>query len=680
MQNLNANIKRLPSFQNINYDKIKQELMDLLQKNLQRINYILLEKPNTWESLLPELMLIDNKLNCFWSPIQHLHGVLNKEALRVTYEECLPLLSEYSTDLGQNIELQQAFYRISTSTTFDSLNYAQKKVIKDALRDFHLSGVDLPAPKKRRFREICTELAKLTTQFENNLLDSTQNWQKHIIDETQLAGIPDLAKQGAAELAATKNLNGWLLTLDFPCYLAVLSYANDPQLREEIYTAYVTRASELSPNPDWDNSSLMFEILKLRDEKAKLLGFTNYTEYSLATKMVESPQHVIEFLERLLLHCKPHAKCDYDTLCDFARKQFGIKALNPWDITYYSEKLREEKYNISQEKLRPYFPIEQVLKGFFTILQKLYGISVEPINDVDTWHEDVRCYEIYDEKQTLRGICYVDLYARQHKRSGAWMADYCQRFRLQDGSVQIPVAFITCNFMPPTTDHPALLTHDDVVTLFHEFGHGLHHMLTTIDYSDISGISGVPWDAVELPSQFMENWCWQHDAIPLISKHYETGEPLPDAELQQLIDAKNFHAGLAMVRQIEFALFDMQIHAEFDAKKGDCIQSILNTIRQQASVIPVAEFNRFQHSFAHIFAGGYAAGYYSYLWAEVLSSDAFAKFEETGIFNSTTGQEFLTEILQQGGSKEPLELFVAFRGREPKIEALLRHCGFNQSV
>lgn len=677
MQHLKTTAKNFPAFNHINFSDYTQELTKLLQINREQIANILSSNPSEWHDLLPKLMLIDNKLNCFWSPLQHLHSVANNKQLRTLYSECLPLLTEYATELGQNTKLQEAYSQIHDSATFQTLDCAQKQVINNALRDFHLAGVDLPTAKKQRFRKICQQLAALTTQFENNLLDATQNWQKHITDETLIAGIPETALQRAAELAQREHKSGWILTLDFPCYHAVISYADNAALRQEIYRAYVTRASELGEKPEWDNSQLMYDIIKLRDEQAKLLGFTNYAEYSLATKMVDNPQQAIDFLENLLSHCKVYAKADYAALVKFAHQQYQIDTLEPWDIAYYSEKLCKHEYSISQETLRPYFPIEKVLKGLFEILQRLFGITAKLVEEAETWHPDVSCYEIHDQQGALRGICYLDLYAREGKRSGAWMDDYCARFRLQDGTIQTPIAFITCNFMPPNSSHPALLTHDDVVTLFHEFGHGLHHMLTTIDYLDVSGIAGVPWDAVELPSQFMENWCWQKEALTLISQHYQTGEPLPETDFQRLFDAKNFQAGLAMVRQIEFALFDMHLHTEFNADNSNNIQATLDAVRQQTSVYTVPKFNRFQHSFAHIFAGGYAAGYYSYLWAEVLSSDAFAKFEETGIFNPDTGHDFLTKILQQGGSKAPQELFIAFRGREPKIDALLRHSGFD---
>ncbi len=678
MQDTSAYLKNLPVFSTLNLDGITQALENLLENSRYQIQTLLAEKPKQWEDLLPKLMLLDNKLHCFWSPIQHLQSVANNSQIRSIYQDCLPLLTEYFTEMAQNLELQQAFQSIFTSPTFDQLDTAQQQVIKNALRDFHLAGVDLPHSKKQRFREISTQLASLQNQFENNVLDATQHWKKYIIDAALLSGLPETALQVAQELAAKENFAGWILTLDFPCYFAVISHADNSELRQEIYHAYLTRASEIASHPDWDNSEVMLKILQLRHEQATLLGFSNYAEYSLATKMAKSSAEVIKFLENLLQHCKPFAKVDYITLTDFVKQHYLATKLNPWDIAYYSEKLRKYQYAISHEQLRPYFPIEQVLKGLFTVINKLYGITIKLITDVDVWHPDVSCYELYDAT-TLRGICYLDLYTRPNKRSGAWMDSFCQRFRFPDSTVQIPVAFITCNFTPPTKTQLALLTHDDVITLFHEFGHGLHHMLTTIDYAEVSGIAGVPWDAVELPSQFMENWCWQHVVFPLLSSHYKTGDPLPKTDFERLMSAKNFQAGMAMIRQIELALFDIRIHAERNHDTGHTIQAILDDVRQQTSVTPIVSYNRFQHSFTHIFSGGYAAGYYSYLWAEVLASDAFAKFEETGIFNPETGQEFLTNILQRGGSADMMALFVAFRGREPHIDALLRHSGFKGS-
>jgi len=669
-----TDIKNLPNFSSINFSKINQELLKLLDENRRQIESILATHPSEWQELIPKLTLIDNKLNCFWSPINHLHGVSNTQSLREVYELCLPALISYANELGQNTELQQAFYRIKHSGTFASLSQAQKKVINNALRDFHLAGVDLPASKKLRFQEISSNLAKLSTQYENNLLDATQSWQKHVTDKKILAGLPETALNRARGTAKKQNLDGWILTLDFPSYFAVISHAENAELRQEIYKAYTTRASELADQPALDNSHIMIEILQLRHEKAKLLEYLTYADYSVETKMVESASKVIQFLEDLIEKCKPYAKAEYQQLTEFVLEHHQIEQLNPWDIAYYSEKLKEFSFNVSQEKLRPYFPVDRVLEGFFTIVNKLYGITFKSDHSTDVWDESVKCYELYDRDEHLRGICYLDLYTRKDKRSGAWMDSYCQRFRLDDGRSQLPVAFITCNFMPPSNSHPSLLTHDDVTTLFHEFGHGLHHLLTTVDHYDISGIAGVPWDAVELPSQFMENWCWQKETMPLISRHYQSGEPLPDRELDQLIQAKNFQSAMAMLRQLEFALFDIKIHTEFDPKSND-IQTILDQVRANTSVVPISEFNRFQHSFSHIFAGGYAAGYYSYLWAEVLSADAFTKFEETGIFNAQTGDEFLTQILQQGGSAEPLELFVNFRGRKPTDDALLKSHG-----
>ncbi len=548
-------------------------------------------------------------------------------------------------------------------------------MVDNALRDFKLSGFDLPEDKKARFKEIQQRLSQLTTKFEENVLDATQAWTKLITDEQQLAGLPDSARALAKQTAAQKEKTGWLFTLDFPSYYAVMSYADDRQLRYEMYQAYVTRASDQGPNAgEFDNSDVMQEILALRHESAVLLGFANFAERSLARKMAKTSQQVLDFLNDLADKSHSYAQRDLDALREFAAQQ-GLTDLQAWDLGYYSEKLREHQYAINQETLKPYFPETKVIPGLFEVVKRLYGINIEEVTDVDTWHPDVRFYEIKDQQGVTRGQFYLDLYARENKRGGAWMDDCIGRNRLHDGDVQTPVAFLTCNLSPPVGDQPALFTHDEVNTLFHEFGHGLHHMLTQVDYIGVSGINGVAWDAVELPSQFMENWCWERDALNIITGHYQTGEVLPDDLFDKLQASKNFQSAMQMVRQLEFALFDFRLHAELKPDAVAPVQETLDEVRDKVAVVKPPAFNRFQHGFSHIFAGGYAAGYYSYKWAEVLSADAFAKFEENGIFDRKTGEAFLHCILEQGGSQEPMDLFVAFRGREPTIDALLRHSG-----
>jgi oligopeptidase A len=543
------------------------------------------------------------------------------------------------------------------------------------LRDFHLSGVDLAADKQARYKEISQQLSKLASQFEENLMDATNAWQKVITDVEQLQGLPESALAQAKQSAEAEGKEGWLISLQFPSYLAVMTYADNRELRREHYQAYSTRASDQSPDADkWDNSEAMEQILALRHEKAQLLGFNNYAEYSLATKMADSTDTVVNFLEDLAEKSLGQAQRDLDELRQFAASEHGLEELQAWDIGYYSEKMRQHFYQLSQEQVKAYFPVSRVLPGLFAIVEKLYGLQISPITEFDSWHPDAHFYQIIDKDQQPRGRFYLDLYARAKKRGGAWMDDCVGRKKTADG-IQHPVAYLVCNFTPPTGDQPALLTHDEVETLFHEFGHGLHHMLTQIDHLGVSGINGVEWDAVELPSQFMENWCWEKEALALISGHYQTGEALPDQLFAKMLAAKNFQAGMMMVRQLEFSLFDFKIHQDYDPAQGGRIYQTLQSIRDRVAVVKPPSFNRFAHSFSHIFAGGYAAGYYSYKWAEVLSADAFSLFEENGIFDRATGEAFLHNVLEQGGSSEAMSLFKNFRGREPKIDALLRHNG-----
>ncbi|MGZ8143367.1 MAG: oligopeptidase A [Methylosarcina sp.] len=629
----------------------------------------------TWKNLIEPLENIEDKLNKAWSPVSHMNSVVNSDALREAYNACLPKLSEYSTEMGQNEALFKAYRAIAESDEYQSLDTAQKKIIENALRDFRLSGIDLDAEKKQRFKEISQELSSLASRYEENVMDATNAWTKLFTDELDLTGLPESALAQARQTAELNNENGWMITLQFPSYHAVMTYADNRELRREHYEAFSTRASDRGPNAGrWDNSEIMEKILALRHEKARLLGFNNYAELSLATKMAENPDDVIRFLEDLSDKSWRQARRDLAELREFARDYYGIHDLQSWDIGYYSEKMRQHYYQLSQEELRTYFPVTKVLPGLFAVVEKLYGLNISEIHGFDTWHPDVRFFEITDSNGDLRGRFYIDLYARPKKRGGAWMDDCINRKKI-DGEIQTPVAYLTCNFTPPTGSDPALLTHDEVTTLFHEFGHGLHHMLTKVDHLGVSGIHGVEWDAVELPSQFMENWCWEKEALALMSGHYRTDEPLPDALFDKMIAAKNFQAGMLMVRQLEFSLFDFRIHSEYDPNKGGRIYETLNQVRAQVAVVQPPEFNRFAHGFSHIFAGGYAAGYYSYKWAEVLSSDAFSLFEEKGIFDPETGSAFLANILEKGGSEDAMDLFVKFRGRKPTIDALLRHNG-----
>ena len=665
----------LPPFSKIKPEYVESAIDKIIADNRAGLESLLNDKMEPdWESLVQPLEEMDDRLNRVWSPIRHMNSVANSEELREAYNKCLPKLSDYGTEMGQNKRLYEAYKAIAENEGYSSLDTAQKKTIQNALRDFHLSGVDLTDEKKQRFKEITQRLSELSAKFEENILDATQAWGKQCLNKSDLEGLPDSALDMASQTAQQREKEGWFLTLEFPSYHAVITYANDRSLREEIYKAYSTRASDQSGHPDWDNSLIMEEMLALRHEVAQLLGFNDYVERSLATKMAESPGQVMDFLVGLADKSRPQAQQEMQELSRFAKGVLGINEVHAWDIAYISEKMKGAYYDLSQEDLKPYFPVDRVVAGLFKLVQRLYGITVKEKKDVDTWHPDVQFYEIFDTNGELRAKFYFDLYARPKKRGGAWMDECISRMRKAEG-IQIPVAYMTCNSTPPVGDKPALFTHNEVITLFHEFGHGLHHMLTRIDRPSVSGISGVEWDAVELPSQFMENWCWEREALDLFAEHYETHEKLPEALYQKLIDSKNFQIAMQMARQLEFSLFDLRIHHEYRPERGARIQEILDKVRKQVAVIIPPKFNRFQHGFSHIFGGGYAAGYYSYKWAEVLSADAYARFEEEGLFDKKVGEDFLYNIIEVGGSRDAMESFKAFRGREPNINALLRHCG-----
>lgn len=669
----------LPPFSHIQPEHVAPAISQLIDEGRSQLQQLLANLPApSWANLVAPLEEQGDKLDQAWAPVSHLNSVANSDALRDAYNTSIGLLTEFSTEFSQNEALYRAYQQLADSAEFAGLSQAQQQTINNALRDFRLGGVALNDADKKRYGDIQKRLSELSNQFSNNLLDATQAWYKHFDNAEPLAGLPESALAQAQQAAAQKNLEGYVVTLDFPSYYAVIMYADNRALREEIYRAYVTRASAEGKKADgssaveFDNSELIRETLALRHELAQLLGFASYAERSLASKMAETPAQVLQFLEELASKSKPFAARDYAELKAFAQSQ-GCSDLQAWDTTYYSEKLRVAKYSVSQEELRPYFPAEKVIGGMFEVVQRLFGIHVRQVSEFDSYHPDVRFYEIHKNGEKIASF-YLDIFARDKKKGGAWMAD-CRVRRNTANGIQLPVAFLTCNFTPPVGNTPSLLTHDEVTTLFHEFGHGLHHMLTQIDVAAVSGINGVAWDAVELPSQFMENWCWEPEAIPLISGHYQTGEPLPQALLDKMLAAKNFQSGLQMLRQLEFSLFDFRLHADYSPQAPHSAQQVLNDVRAQVAVVTPPAFNRFENSFSHIFAGGYAAGYYSYKWAEVLSADAYSRFEEEGIFNRTTGERFLTEILQQGGSKAPMELFKNFRGREPNIDALLRHSG-----
>ncbi len=669
----------LPHFGQIEAEHVLPAIEQVLHDNRQQLSQLLAQtKPYTWGNLMQALQEMDDRLSRVWSPVSHLNAVKNSEQLRQAHEHCLPLLSEYHTQMGQNNDLYDAINSLVNSTDYAYLDTAQKKILSNQQRDFHLSGIDLDEDKKQQFKAIKQELSQLKSRYENNVLDATNGWEKHITTKTKLSGLPDsalaMARQ-AAQLDDANNTDVYLFNLQFPSYFAIMTHADDRELRQEFYTAYVTRASDQGPNAgQWDNTELMERIVFLRQKLAQLLNFKHYADYSLATKMADSSDDVIDFLEQLAEKSKPIAEQDLQELRDFAQQELGLNDIQAWDLNYVAEKLRLHQYQLSQEILKPYFPEHQVLEGLFAIVKRLYGIDVSAVAGVETWHPDVRFYEITDAQGTLRGQFYLDLYARPHKRGGAWM-DECLLRYAHNGVVQIPVTYLTCNLTPPIGENPALFTHDEVTTLFHEFGHGLQHMLTQVDYTAVSGINGVAWDAVELPSQFMENWCWQQESLNLMAKHYQTGETLPDELFAKMNAAKNFQSGLQMLRQVEFSLFDFTLHIHYQCTEKHQVQEILNATREQVALIKPPEFNRFQHGFSHIFAGGYAAGYYSYKWAEVLSADAFSLFEEHGIFDPQTGQRFMQTILETGGVEDPMDLFIRFRGRKPSIDALLRHSG-----
>lgn len=665
----------LPQFSHINIENFKPNLEAMLTNHLERVQHLLAENHvYTWDNLIYPLDDLADELEKFWSPFSHLHGVMDSPEIRECYEACLPLLSAYEAAIGQNIALYKAIKSIDAR----GLNAAQQKILIDSVRDFELSGVALSEDNKKRFEAIQARLAELSNQFQNNILDAAQAYTLHITEPSRLAGIPEHALDTAKELAQEKELEGHVFNLEFPSYQAIMTHAEDRALREEIYQAYVTRASDQGPSAGtYDNSPLIEEILALRHEKAQLLGFTNFAELSLATKMAESTDQVIEFMNDLVRKARKQAENEFKELQSFAQNKYQITAIKPWDAGYLSEKRRQDLFTLSQEDLRPYFPQAQAMEGLFAVVKMLYGMTIEELKGVDVWHKDVQCYCIIDQKNQVRGTIYTDLFARPNKHNGAWMDSMQSRRRLVDGAIQLPIATLTCNFAKPSANKPATLSHDELITLFHEFGHCLHHILTQVDYLSASGINGVEWDAVELPSQFFENWCWEQSALALLSSHVDTGESLPEALYQRLIAAKNFQSAIGMLRQIEYSLFDFRIHQEYEVNKSSHVNDILADVRTKTNIIPVVPYNRFQHSFSHIFGGGYAAGYYSYSWAEVLSSDAFSRFEEEGVFNTQTGQDFLRAILEIGGSQNAAEAYKAFRGRPATVDALLRHNGIN---
>jgi oligopeptidase A len=669
MQNPLLGQETLPPFTRIRPEHVEPGVRELLARGRTRIEEIAaLQKP-TFSTVIEPLEELQHQVSRTWSPVSHLNAVVNSDALRVGYNACLPLLSAYQTDLAQSEPLYRA-YRVIAEKENATLGPVQKQVIEHALRDFRLAGVGLDAARKDRFKTVMLELTQLQAKFEENVLDATNGWTYRVTDAAELRGLNEMLVEQARRRAHDERIEGWVLILDQPTYVAVVTDAESDGLRRAFYEAWSTRASDQGPNAGrWDNSAIMEEILRKRYEAAQLLGFRSYAEFALSTRMAHSVEEVMQFLHELAQSARATAQREFEELAVFAGRK-----LSAWDVGFYAERLQRSRYSVSQEELRPYFPLPRVLAGLFEVAERLFGVRIRERQNVPVWHSDVRFFDIESADGHAVGSFYLDAYARPNKRSGAWMDECVGRKRLPSGLAQ-PVAYLVCNFLAPSENRPALLTHDDVLTLFHEFGHGLHHLLTRVDYPSIAGINGVAWDAVELPSQFLENYAWAPDVLRRISSHVHTGAPLPDEMQSRLIATRSFHAGLQMMRQLEFALFDFRMHAEYDPQRGGRVLEMLNAVRKEVAVVPVPEWNRFPNSFGHIFSGGYAAGYYSYKWAEVLAADAFAAFEETGVFNRGTAQRFLDCILSRGGSRDALEAFVEFRGRRPDVKALLRQHG-----
>ena len=660
----------LPHFEDIKPEQVQPALEEVLNNARHLVAGLLRESPSDWDSLMRPIEAMEEKLSRLWGPVAHLNAVCDSEALRLVYQQGVAMVAEWQTELAQNEALYAAIRSLPGSAAYEALSREKKQVVKNALRDFRLAGAELKGDDKKRFKAIAMRSSELATTFEQHVLDATRAFELHLVDAKEVSGLPLSVREAAQQRARQQGKKGWLITLDAPSYIPFMQHAENQKLREKLYTAFVTRAS----SGDLDNEPVINELLSLRQEAAKLLGFKNYAEVSLASKMAASVDEVRSFLLELAEKSRGHAEKELDELREYSARHLGMNELNAWDVPYASEKLRQNLYDISQEELKPYFPEASVLTGMFALVGKLYGLDVRAA-EAPKWHESVRYFEIMDEQGGKRAAFYLDPYARPQKRGGAWMDECIVRWRKDDGSVQLPVAYLVCNFEAPVGEKPALWTHDEVTTLFHEFGHGLHHMLTETEELGVSGIRGVPWDAVELPSQFMENFCWQREVIDMIAQHYETGEPIPDSLYERMLAAKNFQSGMQMLRQIEFALFDIDLHSS-DLQESDLgVQQVLDATRDAVAVLRPPAFNRFQNGFSHIFAGGYAAGYYAYKWAEVLSADAFAAFEEEGVSSHETADRFRREILSVGGSRDIMQAFVTFRGRRPDVQALLRHSG-----
>jgi oligopeptidase A len=668
----------LPRFAEFRSEHVAPALDRLLAENRALVDA--LKQQDTapdWDNFIVPLDDANERLRRAWGQVAHMNAVMNSPQLRDAYNAALPLVTQYFSELAQDEALYRKYKALRAAPGFGHLAAAQRKVIDNELRDFRLGGAELPSDAKARFKQVVEKLAGLSSKFNDNVLDATNAFELIVSDRKRLAGIPDDALEAAADAARQAGKPGWRFTLHMPSYLPVMQYAQDRELREQMYRAYVTRAAEFGESR-WDNTAIIVDILRLRREQSRLLGFASFADLSLQPKMADSPQQVLDFLEELAQRARPFAQRDVAQLKEFAARELGLEDLQPWDVAYASERLRVERYAFSDQEVKQYFPEQQVLQGMFGVVETLYGLQIRP-DEAPRWHDDVRFFSIRNRDGELVGQFYLDLYARPSKRGGAWMDDAITRRRKKAG-VQTPVAYLNCNFSAPLNARPALFTHDEVITLFHEFGHGLHHLLTQVDVLGVSGINGVEWDAVELPSQFMENFCWEWDVLKDMTRHVDTGASLPRELFEKMVAAKNFQSGMQTVRQLEFAIFDMRLHSEFDPDAGKTPLQLADEVRRSVAVLFPPAYSRFPNSFSHIFGGGYAAGYYSYKWAEVLSADAYSMFEENGVLNSSIGARFREEILGAGGSRPALESFVAFRGREPSIDALLRHNGMAQAA
>jgi oligopeptidase A len=663
------NLESLPAFDRIEPAHARPALERILSENRDRLQQLTTQTDPTFASLVVPVEDLSYRLSRVWSPIGHLNAVANSPDMRQAYNQCVPLLTAYSSELGQNAALYAGYAHVFKHEG-DRLDSSQRKVLENALRDFRLAGVDLPAERRDRYREVVQRLAQLATKFSENVLDAARAYTRSVTDGSELEGLPESFVDRAAADAREAGQAGWLFKLDQPTYMTIMANAANAQLRRDIYEAWVTRASEMGPSAgQFDNNPIIAEILPLRHELAQLLGFNNFVDYALATRMAKSGKQVLGFLDDLARRCRPAAIQEFADLEEFAGRK-----LNAWDLAFFGERLQESRFKVSQEALRPYFPLSKVLSGLFALTERLYGITLVQRPEVSVWHPTVRYYDLKDARGAAVAGFYLDPYSRSEKRSGAWM-DECVIAKSLPSGRALPVAQLVCNFTAPVGDAPALLTHDEVTTLFHEFGHGLHHMLTQVAYPSIAGINGVAWDAVELPSQFMENFAWRAEVLPLISAHVVDGKPLPTDMLRRLQGTRTFNAALDTLRQIELAGFDFELHANFDPAAGARVAETLDGVRQRVAVVPAAPFNRMPASFAHIFAGGYAAGYYSYKWAEVLAADAFDAFEQAGVFDGATAARFLDSILARGGSLDAMEAFVRFRGRQPDVRPLLKQTG-----